>query len=181
VPEPIAEAPIADDAQRREGVVMKLNQTRCHVCDKEMSLCTVEFMEGEAHDVRVQIEGMPLMQCTEGHKRFVVPDFAIRLMEALVEDDRLVPIAPAPQRGLLRKRYYCPACGQDLEGSADRRVRGTRRLELNGLEAFGVRVELPKFHCASCRREYAPPGEVVTGDLMKASARAFRAAAVSAT
>lgn len=160
---------------------MKLNTTRCHVCEKEMSLCTFQSMEGEVHDVRVKIEGMPVMRCPEGHKRFVVPDFAVKLMEALLEDDRLVPIDPASQKGLLRKRYCCPGCGKELEGGASSRAQATRLLELSGLEAFGVYVELPKLRCSVCCREYVPPGEVIVDDLMKASTRAFRAAAVSAT
>jgi len=160
---------------------MKLNMKRCHVCEREMALCTLKPMEGEVHDVRVQIDGMPVMECSEGHKRFVVPDFALKLMEALVEDDCLVPIDPASQKGVLFKRYCCPGCGKQLESGASSRIQATRVLELSGLEAFGVHVELPKFRCSACGRDYVPPGEVVVDDLMKASARAFRAAAVSAT
>lgn len=92
-----------------------------------------------------------------------------------------MPIDPASQKGLLRKRYCCQGCGKELEGGANSRIQATRVLELNGLQAFGVYVELPKFRCSACSREYVPPGEIVVGDLMKASARAFRAAAVSAT
>lgn len=160
---------------------MKLNTTRCHVCEKEMSLRTLKPTDGEVHDVRVQIEGMPIMECSEGHRRFIAPDFAIKLMEALLEGDRLVPIDPASQKGLLRKRYCCSGCGKELEGGANSRVQATRVLELNGLEAFEVYVELPMFRCSACGREYVPPSEIVVGDLMKASARAFRAAAVSTT
>jgi hypothetical protein len=152
---------------------------RCHVCDKAMALGTLKPTDGEVHDVRVHIERMPVMECPEGHRRFVAPDFAIQLMEALLEGDRLLPIDPASRRGLLRKRYCCPGCGTELEGGPDRRVHASRVLELNGLEAFDIDVELPKLACSACRREYVPPSEIVVEDLMKASARAFRAAAVS--
>jgi hypothetical protein len=159
---------------------MKLNTTRCHVCEGEMSLRRLALTEGEEHGVRLHIEDMPVMVCAKGHKRFVVPDFAVKLMEALMDDDRLIPVSPASQRGLLRKRYCCPECSNELQGGANP-VGAKRVLELGGLDAFGVSVEVPKLRCSSCGRDYVPPGEVVFGDLMKASAHAFRAAAVSAT
>jgi hypothetical protein len=160
---------------------MKLNMKRCHECDREMSLCTVRSTEGEANDVRVRIDGMPVMQCPAGHRRFIAPDFAIFLMDALVDGDRLLPIHPASQKGLLRKRYCCPACQRELAVDETDRAEASRLLELNGLDAFHVSVEMPKLRCSSCRCEYVPPGDVVADHLMKASARAFRAASVSAT
>lgn len=159
---------------------MKLNTTRCHVCEGEMQLRTLAPTEGEEHGVRMQIEGMPVMECAQGHKRFVTPDFAVKLMEALVRDSHLVPVGPASQRGLLRKRYCCPECSKELQGGASS-VEAQRVLELGGLDAFGVRVAMPKLRCSACGRDYVPPGDVVFGDLMQASAHAFRAAAVSAT
>ncbi len=160
---------------------MKLNTTRCHVCDSEMSLCTLEAMEGEAHGLRMQIDGMPAMECPQGHKRFVTPDFAVKVMDALMQDADLVPLESASRRGLMRQRYCCPACSRNLDGGAHSHVEAKRVVELGGIESFGVSLEVPKFRCTSCRREYAPPGEVVAGDLIKASADAFRAAALSAT
>lgn len=160
---------------------MKLNVTRCQVCAKEMSLGILKPTEGEVHDVRVQIDGMPVMRCPEGHKRFVAPDFAVKLVDALLQDDRLAAADPALQKGLLRKRYHCPGCSGELDGNRKSRLQAARSLDLEGLGAFGVYVELPRFHCASCGRDCVPPGEVVVGDLIKASARAFRAAEVSAT
>jgi uncharacterized protein with PIN domain len=159
---------------------MKLNTTRCHVCEGEMRLRTLAPTEGEEHGVRMQIDGMPVMECAQGHKRFVAPDFAVKLMEALVKDSQLVPVGPATQRGMLRKRYCCPECSQELQDSANP-IEARRVLELSGLDAFGVRVEMPKLRCSACGRDYVPPGDVVFGNLMQASAHAFRAAAVSAT
>jgi len=145
-----------------------------------MRLRTLAATEGEEHGVRMQIDGMPVMECAQGHKRFVAPEFAVKLMEALLKDSHLVPVGPATQRGLLRKRYCCPECSQELQGSSNP-IATRRVLELGGLDAFGVRVEMPKLRCRACGRDYVPPGDVVFGNLMEASAHAFRAAAVSAT
>lgn len=160
---------------------MKINTMRCKECHEEMALRPLEPMAGEEHGVRVRIEGMPVMQCPKGHKRFVAPDFAVKMLEALLSDDKLVPLDAAAQKGLLRKRYCCPNCGQELEGGKESTVEATRVLELDGLDAFDVRVEIPKFRCHGCGRESVPPGKVVVDDLMKASANAFRAAEVSPT
>jgi len=156
---------------------MKLNTMRCKVCHGEMALRSLDALKGEEHGVRMHIEGMPAMQCPQGHKRFVAPDFAVKLMDALLAQDKLLPLDAATQKGLLKKTYCCPKCGQALD-DADGSVEAKRVLQLSGLEAFGVQVELPKLHCASCGQETVPPERAVADDLMKASANAFRAAEV---
>jgi hypothetical protein len=159
---------------------MKLNTMRCKVCHGEMALRSLGALDGEEHGVRMHIEGMPAMQCPEGHKRFVAPDFAVKLMDALLSQDRLLPLDAAAQKGLLKKTYCCPKCGQALDG-ADGSVEAKRVLQLKGLDAFGVQVELPKLRCAACGQETVPPEKAVADGLMKASVNAFRAAQVEPT
>ena len=158
---------------------MKVNTMRCKLCKGEMQLRALDPAAGEEHGVRMSIEGMPAMQCPEGHKRFVAPDFAVKMMEALLADEPLVPLDAAAQKGLLKKRYCCPKCGQALEGAGG--VEAKRVLQLDGLEAFGVQVELPKLRCPACGQETVPPEKAVADGLMKASVQAFRAAQVEPT
>jgi len=159
---------------------MELNQMRCKECKGVMTLRALEPIDGEQHGVRMRIEGMPAMQCAEGHKRFVAPEFAVKMMEALMAE-RLVPLDGAKQKGLLKKRYCCPGCGQELGADAHGRVETRRVLEMKGLEAFGVQVDLPKYRCAACGRESVEPRDAMVDDLMKASVQAFRAAQVAPT
>lgn len=159
---------------------MKVNTMRCKLCHGEMALRSLDSLAGEEHGVRVSIEGMPAMQCPEGHKRFVAPDFAVKLMQALLADEKLVPLDAVAQKGLLRKHYCCPDCGKELAGT-DGSVEAKRVLELDGLEAFGVQVELPRYRCSACSHESVPPEKAVVDGLMKASANAFRAAQVEPT
>jgi DNA-directed RNA polymerase subunit RPC12/RpoP len=128
----------------------------------------------------MRIEGMPAMQCAEGHKRFVAPEFAVKMMEALLADP-LVPLEGAAQKGLLKKRYCCPGCGQELGAGDHGRVAAKRVLEMKGLNAFGVQVDLPKYRCAACGRESVEPKDAMVDDLMKASVQAFRSAEVAPT
>ena len=133
---------------------MEVNTTRCKECKGEMKLGTLAALAGEERGVRVRIEGMPAMQCAQGHKRFVAPDFAVRLMNALLADKQL----DAPGAGSVQAR---------------------RQLALPGLDAFGVDVELPKLRCASCGGESIPPQKTVVDGLMKATSSAFRSAQIS--
>jgi len=115
-----------------------------------------------------------------GHKRFVAPEFAVKMMEALMAH-KLVPLEGAKEKGLLKKRYCCPGCGQELAADAQGRVEAKRVLEMQGLDAFGVQVDLPKYRCAACGRESVEPRDALVDDLMKASVHAFRAAEVAPT
>lgn len=156
---------------------MQLNTTRCKECKGQMSLRALHPIHGEQHGVHMRIEGMPAMQCAEGHKRFVAPEFAVKMMEALTAG-KLVPLDGAKEKGLLKKRYCCPGCGQEL-ADAQGRVEARRVLEMQGLDAFGVQVDLPKYSCAACGRESVEPRSVLVDDLMKASVQAFRSAEVA--
>jgi transcription elongation factor Elf1 len=159
---------------------MQINTMRCKECKGEMSLRALEPIDGEQHGVHMRIEGMPAMQCAEGHKRFVAPEFAVKMLEALMADP-LVPLDGAKEKGLLKKRYCCPGCGQELASGGDARVEAKRVLEMQGLEPFGVQVALPKYRCPSCGRESVEPRDALVDDLMKASVQAFRAAEVAPT
>jgi DNA-directed RNA polymerase subunit RPC12/RpoP len=153
----------------------------CSACGKEVAPATIEVMAGEEADVRMRIEGMPALACAEGHRRFLAPDFAIRLMQALSGESPLAPVAAAVQKGLLRKRLHCPACGKELGAAASELAQVSRTLEIGGGSAFSVRVEMPKYHCAACGKECVPPEKILDEALMKASVHAFRAAGVRPT
>ena len=139
-----------------------------------MSLSRLDPVDGEAHGVRVHIEGLPVLECTKGHRWLVAPDFAVKFVEALRDDDGLIPMRAALPVGPFRQRYGCPACGTRLVRTADHHVEARRVLELNGGHAFGVRVDVPTFQCSACGQQCAPPDAVVLDDLLKASADALQ-------
>src|SRR3989338_422431 len=100
----------------------------CSVCRKEVSATAVEGMAGEEADVRMSIEGMPVFACAEGHRRFVTPDFAIQLMQALHGQGPVAPLPAAVQKGLLRKRLHCAACGKELGAAGAARIEVSRTM-----------------------------------------------------
>lgn len=160
---------------------MSTTARRCSVCRGEVRLTTLDPMAGEEAGVRLRIEGMPALVCAEGHRRFLAPDFAVKLMEALFAQDPLVPVPSASQKGLLRKRLHCASCGGELPARAEEHVEVKRVLELKGSTAFGVRVELPKLRCGACGKDCVPPERTIGEALMKASVQAFQSAAVRPT
>lgn len=159
---------------------MKLNTMRCKECHREMGLSLVGALAGEDSGLRVHIEDMPVMACAEGHRRFLAPEFAVMLMQALFKDkdEPLVAAERASLKGLLRKHCTCPGCGARLASDTGT-TEAKRVLELGQSKAFGVTVVVPKFCCASCGRESVPPDAVLGDAFMKASAQAFRAANVT--
>lgn len=160
---------------------MTLNESRCRLCEGEMTLQPLERIEGEEHGVRLRIERMPAMSCAQGHRRFVVPTFASVLLDALLADPPLVPLEGAGRRGLLFKRNTCPGCDAVLEGAASGRIESHHVIELDGLAPFDVHVEMATFRCSACSRESVEPKDAVLEDLMKASAHAFRSGELAAS
>lgn len=160
---------------------MSASAKPCSACGKEVAPSTVETMAGEEAGVRMSIDGMPVMRCGEGHQRFVTPDFAIRLMQALTGEGPIAPVPAAVQKGLFRKHLHCPGCGKGLGELAAERAQVSRPLELGGGAAFSVRIEMPKYRCVACGKECTLP-EAIQGDaLMKASVHAFRSVALRPT
>ena len=154
---------------------------RCNQCNGEMALTLLEPIEGEEHGLHMKIEGLSALQCPNGHKRFVEPEFPSRFIDELLATPQLVPLAAAEKKGLLRRRYGCPACGQALDPTLhdSGRVEADRSLEFEGFSRFGVHVDLPAYRCPSCARECVEPHDTMVSDLMKASAHAFRAAQIA--
>jgi predicted RNA-binding Zn-ribbon protein involved in translation (DUF1610 family) len=152
---------------------------RCTRCDSEMTLKLLGPIEGEEHGLHMKIEGLPALQCANGHTRFVAPGFPSKFLDELLADPRLVPLDAATMKGLLRRRYCCPACGETLDTHEARRVEAERSMALEGTASIGVHVDLPSYRCASCGHESVEPRDVLVSDLMNASAHAFKAAHIA--
>lgn len=153
----------------------------CSACGKEVAPSNIERMAGEEAGVRMSIDGMPVLRCAAGHQRFVAPDFAIRLMQALTGEGPLTPVAAAVQKGLFRKRLHCPGCGKELGEPAAELAQASRKLAIDGGAAFSVQVEIPKYRCAACAKECVPPEAILDDALMRASVHAFRSVALRPT
>jgi hypothetical protein len=160
-------------------MAMQANTRRCTKCEGEMTMTPLGPIEGEEHGVHMKIEGMPALQCANGHKRFVAPTFPVKFLDELLATPPLLPLDAAAERGFLRRRFCCPACGEVLDPDGSGRVETVRSVEFEGLDRIGVEIGLPSYRCPSCAQEYVEPHAAMVNDLMKASVRAFRSAEIA--
>jgi hypothetical protein len=158
---------------------MNLPAKPCGICRGPVAPATIPHIEGTEGRVRMSIEGMPALACADGHRRFLAPDFAIRMMEALYAGGRLAADPPAAKKGLLRTRYVCAGCGTELSEPAAQPLESRHRIALSGSEPFMVRLAQPRFECASCGKANMLPDGTLRDALLKASVAAFRSAEVA--
>jgi hypothetical protein len=149
----------------------------CKQCGAELALARLEALRGEESGVALSIDGMPAYACVKGHKRFLTPDFPMRLIDSLAKAE--TPELPVAQKkGLLKKRYHCPGCGGALPDEAGTHTTLERRLELKDSAPFGATVSLPLYRCGGCGVAAMRPGEEMANALMKAAAQAFQTAGI---
>ena len=149
----------------------------CKQCGADLALARLETMRGEEAGVALSIEGMPAYACDKGHKRFLTPDFPMRLIDSLVKAES--PDLPiAQKKGLLKKRYLCPRCSGELPGEPGTHVTLERELALKDSAPFIATVSVPLYHCAGCGVDAMRPGEELTNALMKAASQAFQSASI---
>ena len=149
----------------------------CTQCGAELALARLDVMRGEESGVALSIDGMPAYACVEGHKRFLTPDFPVRLIDSLA-NAKAADLPVARKKGLFKKHYLCPGCGGGLPDEAGTHATLERALELKGSAAFSATLSVPLYHCASCGVAAMRPGEEIASALMKAAAQAFQAAGI---
>jgi hypothetical protein len=152
---------------------------RCKECDSEMALTPLPPIEGEEHGLHMKIDGLPALRCSNGHTRFVAPTFPSQFLDRLLSAPDLVPLESAAEKGFLRKRYCCPACGQALDTHEADRVQADHTMDYDGQPPIAVHVDLPAYRCDACGRQCVEPRDTMVSDLMKASAHAFRSAHIA--
>jgi hypothetical protein len=149
----------------------------CKQCGAELALARLDAMRGEESGVALSIDGMPAYACAKGHKRFLTPDFPVRLIDSLAKAD--TPERPVAQRkGLFKKRYLCPGCGEGLADEAGTHATFERTLELKDSAPFSATLSVPLYHCAGCGVAAMRPGEEIANAVMKAAAQAFQNAGI---
>ena len=148
----------------------------CRQCGTEVALTHLERIHGENTGIRVEFEGLPAYACARGHRRFLTPDFPMRLIEQVLKPDGAFAGPYAVKKGLIRKHYHCPGCGGELSGEPGVHASNTRSLQIQESAPFNVALTIPQFRCAKCERDILHPEQEIRGALMEAAANAFRAA-----
>jgi hypothetical protein len=150
----------------------------CRQCGADVSVVRINHVEGEEGGIRVAIDGLPVLNCASGHKRFTTPDFPLEFVQRLAESGALDDVTPAVQKGLFRKRLLCPSCGQEVAAETNGDLDGKAQVEVPDGDPVHVKVKVPLFRCSGCNQEVTEPKSGLERDLMQAVANAFRSAEI---
>lgn len=153
-----------------------MTATVCRQCSADTQPKQVARVEGEDSGIRVALEGLTTVECTNHHTRFPTPSYPLDLIQALLKKDNLLTAPFAVEKGLFRKRRYCPGCAKELPG--DSASKATTRTDVSLPEQQPVSVELvvPLYRCPGCGKEVTLPEKDMARDIMQAVANAFRSA-----
>ena len=124
----------------------------CERCRGETELTMVESVHGESDPLRITLQSLPLLHCAEGHRQFIRPEFGAELLEHLIQEDE--PELPAGEvKGLIRKKYLCESCGEELEPKPDHRHTFSIEVPLDDIAPLGVALSMPVYRCSACSKE----------------------------
>ncbi len=146
----------------------------CSKCKGEMSPAVHDPFHGEEGDLRLTISEMPHVACAQGHKRFASLSFSAQLMDLIASTDNFQGIPSATKKGLLRKRYHCPRCDQELPAAPTGHVGREVVAELANSQPFKAVIQVPVFRCGGCQAESVRSVDEAAGLALKATGHAFR-------
>jgi hypothetical protein len=148
----------------------------CRQCSADTSVLHLDRIEGAMSGIRVAIDGLPALHCTNGHRRFPTPEFPLEFIQRLFKSEALDGVTPAVEKGLFRKRLYCPSCGKELSGEAGASSNGRAQVEVPECDSVAVEVTVPLYRCPGCNHAASAPKSGLERDVMQAVANAFRSA-----
>ncbi|HKK02936.1 MAG TPA: hypothetical protein VKA17_03335 [Gammaproteobacteria bacterium] len=150
----------------------------CRQCSADTTSIRLDRLAGEDGGVTIVIEGLPALDCANGHKRFPTPDFPLEFLQQLTDTDGLLVATPAVEKGLLKKKAHCPACKQKLPETPEGESRQRAEVAMPDGTPVMVELALPLFRCPGCQQEATLPGSGMERGVMQAVANAFRSAEI---
>lgn len=124
---------------------------KCRQCHTDMHPDTIASLAGEDGVVKISVSGMPVMVCERGHKHFVQPDFPMKVLQH-VADEEEVKLPAGKKKGLIFKEYLCGKCGEKLGAEAATKPFGFD-VKVDDHPQFRVELNVPVYKCSACGRE----------------------------
>jgi len=81
-------------------------------------------------------------------KKYPDPDFGSLLITEIYDKIQIFAI----KKGLFRKKYLCPSCGEELNLDAKRIIETEHKLRIKELPPFAIRISLPSVECSHCHK-----------------------------
>lgn len=149
----------------------------CTKCRQEMTLQHVESASGNDKPLALTLRRLPVFACANGHRQFLHPEFAYRVLQHLTdEDEPKLPISN--EKGLVFKHFLCADCGAELQPKADHQHTFSVELTLPDAPPFAVDLTMPVYRCAACGMEQLHSLKEIRSHTPAALVEAFRAAGI---
>jgi len=146
----------------------------CSKCKGEMSKQILDPFQGEEGGLKLSVQQMPSLICSQGHKRFIHIEFAAQLMDLMASPDTFSSIPGAAKKGLFKKHYHCPRCDVELPASPTGQETLEVVADLSKAEPFKVVIEVPVFQCSGCGKVSIHSAEESGRLAFKATEHAYR-------
>lgn len=156
-----------------------MTATVCRQCNADTNITQVQRVGGEDSGIRVALEGLSAVECTNGHKRFPTTDYPLQFIQALLKSDDLVTAPFAVEKGLFRKHRHCPSCAKELPGEATATSSTRTSVAMPDMPPVAVELTVPVYRCPGCGKEVTLPEKDTARDIMQAVANAFRSANIT--
>jgi len=140
---------------------MNTKVKHCPRCSNALEQKTLERISAGEAPLKLNLLGIPVLQCPKGHAVPVHRDFMLWLMREL--RDKCVPTVPGGEaKGILFKKYHC-ACGKELPAKPERNGAYPFDLAFEGAPAFKAEIEVAVYKCPGCGKEQAHSAKELAG------------------
>lgn len=149
----------------------------CRTCHQPTKPLMLDAVAGEEKALGVTVRTLPVLECTNGHRQFVHADFALQLLDHLMQEDE--PQLPAgEEKGLLFKHFFCNDCGQELLPKPDHRHTFSMTPALEAQPDLTVDLTIAVYRCGGCGKEQLHSLKELRKLTPAALAHAFQAAGI---
>ncbi len=151
----------------------------CRQCNADTHNTQVQRVEGEDSGIRVALEGLSAVECTNNHKRFPTTEYPLQFIQALLKSDDLVTVPFAVEKGLFRKHRHCPGCAKELAAETTATSSTRTSVTMPDLPPVAVELAVPVYRCPGCGKDVTLPEKDTAREIMQAVANAFRSANIT--
>lgn len=148
----------------------------CKACGAEVKLGLLDMFSGTEGPVTVSVNAMPARICTNGHKRFVYPEFVAQLMDLTADAAMATPPSVAVKHGLFKKHYHCGSCDTELPTAPTGKSERELEVRFEKAAPFKLLVQVDLHRCPQCDLEQVLSSELAGASAFKAIAHGFHEA-----
>ena len=150
-------------------------ENRCPDCGGALEPQELAEFGGEAHSVGVAFFGLRALSCSRAAhpRRPPYADFGADLASEILYGDS---VPSARTRGIVRKRWTCGRCGNDLDTSRADRGELRSRIRRPRSAPFTLTLQMPLARCEACRQTQIVPTREHRQQLERAIFAALEAA-----